>query len=296
VRHTQALASELRAFGEIFGVRAELRGSLRAEWTQTAFVVSELGTDREAAARRFNLVERVALALAPLSALTLRGAYGTGRRNPAFLELFGDGGRVRPNEDLLPERGHYADVGLALRGSRGPLRGALEANGFTSWVDDKIVWISNAQGLAVARNLGSSEVRGVELGGEASVGRLLRVVSAATLMQTEDDKGLQLPRQPKLRVYGRLESSLPLGRGMDRLTPFVTLNHVSTAFLDTTNTVLRQPQTHLGLGLVLALFQDQLALQGRVTDVLDRRGQDYLKFPLPGRAYYVSLAWHARGD
>jgi iron complex outermembrane receptor protein len=213
-------------------------------------------------------------------------------------ELFGDGGAQKSNPELDPERGRYADGGVVWSDSFGPVCIVFEGNGFLSRVDDKIVLVTTNQGQSKAENYGHADVRGVELGGDLSYLRTLRVVSAATFMETSgkttnspNEKARQLPRQPKLRAYARAEASAEFPRLVDRLTLFASVNHDSTAYYDKANESLRAPQTFLEVGSVLALYDGRVELSARVTDLLDTRGQDFLGFPLPGRAFFVMFSY-----
>ena len=49
---------------------------------------------------------------------------------------------------------------------------------------------------------------------------------------------------------------------------------------------LRPPLTKFGCGLLWALLEGRVELAARMADVFDARGQDYLRFPLPGRSLF----------
>jgi len=174
----------------------------------------------------------------------------------------------------------------------GPTCVVIEANGYASWVDDKIIWLINqAANTSRAANQGHAEVRGLELGGEASYLRALRLVGAATFMQTSTDvPGKQLPGQPKLRAHARLEGSLFFTRVVNRLSGFGSVDHMSTAFFDQANLLLRVPRTLVGFGASLSFWAERLEVAARVSDVFDVRGQDYLGFPLPGRSFALTAS------
>jgi iron complex outermembrane receptor protein len=289
-RHTQALAGELRLFGPLFGVRSELRGSVRGEWTQTSLETLQVGRAVKDDARAFSPVVRIATALSPLRYLTLRGSLGTGRRVPAISELFGDGATQKPNPRLVAERGRYIDAGLVITEAVGDVCLSTELNGFAQRIDDKILLVTTNQFESVAINQGRADIRGLELGLDVAYRARLRAVSAATLLDSENQLGLQLPRQPKLRLYGRIEGSWFPGPVVDRVTLFGTLDHVSTAYFDKANQSLRSPFSHVGFGASLALVDERLALSARVADVFDVRGQDFQRFPLPGRSFFFAIS------
>ena len=115
-----------------------------------------------------------ALAFRPWDWLTVRAAVARGVRPPTFLELFGDRGTAQGNPLLRPETSTQVDGGLRVRGEPHPLLGgALEASGFLLDTTDLIVFVPNAQRVAVPINLGATRVAGIEAHAE---GRLLRHV------------------------------------------------------------------------------------------------------------------------
>ncbi len=289
-RATEALAAELRVFGRVFGVRSELRGSARGEWSQSELQTLRISRASQEKQALFSGVYRLSAVVEPTAGLSVRSAIGTGRRIPSMVELFGDGGALRPNPDLVPEQGRYVDAGFVLSGAVDDLCASLEANGFLQHVDHKISYVSTNQFESEAINFGRADVRGVELGADAAYRRVLRLVGATTVMQTEADNARQLPRQPKLKLYGRAESSVFPRGAVDRLTFFGTVDHVSTAYFDKANQALRTPFTHVGLGAALAFWHERLEVSARVADLLDARGQDYLHFPLPGRFFALSVS------
>jgi iron complex outermembrane receptor protein len=289
-RDAEAVSGELRLFGRVFGLRGELRASARGEVSQTALSVLQVQTLAEVHHTIFSPVYRIAAALEPHAGLSLRGSVGTGKRVPSIHELFGDGGNFVPNPNLVPEQGRYADGGLVLSQAFGPTCLVIEANGFWSDVSDKIVILSSDGYHSVAENLGYAKAVGAELGSDFSYRDSLRVVGAATFMNTQATYGLQVPRQPKARAYGRVEGTLHFGGALDRATLFATTDYVSTAYFDPGNTALRHPYTHVGFGAAFGFLEERLELQARVSDVFDARGQDYQRLPLPGRSFGLLLS------
>jgi outer membrane cobalamin receptor len=165
----------------------------------------------------------------------------------------------------------------------------LEANGFWSSVDDKIVQTTNGN-QAVAMNVASAEVLGMELGAELSYRQNVRLVGAATFSDSESYpaegvlvEARQLTRLPKARAYARLEGSAFFSGVLHRATVFVTGDYVSTFFYAVSNDVPRPQLSKLGFGAALGFLNDRIELQARVADLLDARGQDFQRLPLPGR-------------
>ena len=286
-RGSVAGALELRLFGAPLGRPSELRASARLESTRVdADVIAQL-RPRHDQVERFVQAYRAALATEPLEGLKLRGSFGTGTRPPSAAELFGDGVSVRPNGLLRPERGLYADAGFVLDGAVGALHASAELTGFLQDVDDKIIFTSTNQFETIAENLGHARIRGLEAGLELALTSGSRLIATTTLLHTRGPFDRQLPLRPRLRAHGRIEQSLRLRRPWaERLTVFLELSHEGTAYYDLANEVLRPPLTKFGCGLLLALLEGRVELAARMADVFDARGQDYLRFPLPGRSLF----------
>ncbi len=104
-----------------------------------------------------------AVAFRPWDALTLRAAVARGVRPPTFLELFGDRGSTQGNPDLAPESSVQVDGGVRVQGGLpARIEGAVEVGGFLIDTRDFIVFVPNAQRVAVPINLGATRMAGLE--------------------------------------------------------------------------------------------------------------------------------------
>ncbi len=238
-------------------------------------------------------------------------------RAPTALELFGDRGFVVGNPDLEAETGESADLGLILAPAApaGPVdRVYLEAVGFASRSRDTIVLVPTAALVAAAQNLGGALVWGGELVASARAARTVTATANYTYMRSRQRdtlpsyQGKELPQRPRHRLYGRIDLA---GRFAGRLAAlWGDASLVSGNLLDPAN-LDRVPDRalvgagvmlELGAGLSAALDGKNLADQ-RVEDIpLDPPPRpdltsapaavsDFFGYPLPGRAFYLTLQW-----
>ena len=247
---------------------------------------------------------RVALA----TDVALKGSTGLYERRPTLIELFGDRGFVLGAPELLPERGQSSDAGLVWAPARalGPIDHVLvEADAFATRSRDTIAFVTYAGFVARAENIGRTQTYGTELVGSARLARMVTVTANYTRLASEQSSaeisyaGKPIPRDPGHLAYARVD-----------LAPRIA-GHVAAVWLD----AALQSQTTLdpaGLGLVagraLVGLGGRLALGGGLGVALDianlgdvrtsqvgmqPRGalEDVAGFPLPGRAFYLSLDW-----
>ncbi len=288
------LALEARLFGAVDAVRMELRPSARLALVGSR--LADLRADHlDAATESFAVAPtfRLAGAIEPVRGLTIAASAASATRVPNPVELFGDRGFLVGVASLAPERAETFDLGLALAGREGPVRGRAELRGFVTLASDLIRYRRNTLYQAVPENVASATLAGVELGATGELTRHVRLVTAWTLLGTWTDHGgreRRLPLRPWLTGYVRPEVRA-LGVGpLDVLAAFVDLEHVSESFWDPANTSALPERTRIGIGASVEVWGGRLRVDAVVRDVLDRRGFDLLGFPLPGRTLSVDLA------
>lgn len=236
---------------------------------------------------------------------TLKANAGRAFRPPDPTELFGNRGVLVGRADLRPERGTSADVGVR-RTSRW---GSAELGGFWTRAVDRIVYVQNAQQVAVATNLGSSTVIGAEGALTVSGVPWLDLQTNATLQRSRNHSdiplhdGRPLPRQPWLQL--------------DQRTAFVggawrvghTFAFTSAMSTDEAGLARQAPRPihglfarftgRDGLGLELDVLNalDTHVLQ-TPANPLDPRGPraptaitDFVGYPLPGRTILLTVRY-----
>jgi len=241
--------------------------------------------------------------------VTLLGNVGRYARVPTLAELFGNRGVIVGNPDLRPETARNADVGVrATPPAAGPFTdAALEYAWFDQAIDDLILLVQNSQRIVRPENVTSAAVRGHEVSARMRVGRHLGVTANYTRQDTEDTgdvrplRGKRLPGRPADEAYVRVDLDwsrtrpLPLGRAAARLWPArlsYEANVIAGNFLDRANVrrVDRRILHDVALSVDLPVSTLRLTLEGK--NLGDDRTRDVLGFPLPGRSFFVTLAWN----
>ena len=293
-RDVGTFALEGRFFGRVEGVRMELRPSARLGVVSAR--LSEIRPERVGESNESLTLTptfRLGGVLEPVRGLAISASAASATRAPSAIELFGDRGFLLGDTSLRPESAQTFDLGLALRGRGGELRGRAELRGFLTLASDLIRYRRNNQFQAVPENIASATLAGGELGVRGNLTRHFVLTGALTLLGTWTDQLGQerrLPLRPWLTANVRPElRAFDLGP-LDILSVWMELRHVSESFWDPANTSALAARTRIGLGASLHLWARRLRVDVTVRDVFDQRGTDLLGFPLPGRSLGVSLS------
>jgi iron complex outermembrane receptor protein len=249
--------------------------------------------------------------------LAVKASAGRYFRAPTLVELFGDRGYLVGDPSLSPETGVSADLGLSY--ASGPPRGALdrvyaELAAFGSRPHDAIAFVPSAGRVAVAKNLGDADIWGAEA--ELSV-RLWRAVTATasyTYLASRQRSATpafdakRLPGRPLHQAFARVDAAR---RVLGRLVvAWADVDLSSGNFLDAANLNQVPARRLVGCGLKLepvaglvVAAEVKNLFHARVEDValdpaprpdlarVPRAIADYLGYPLPGRALYLSMDW-----
>ncbi|MBX3250372.1 MAG: TonB-dependent receptor [Myxococcales bacterium] len=289
-RNTTALTAELRLHGELRGVGLELRPSARVEHSRTVAHADRHGQEQRLDADFLRPTFRVGATVQPLAWLALVGSVATGTRLPSILELFGDRGALVANPRLEPERGRSLDGGVLVRTSGRHARLAAEARYFHLAIDDLIRYRATSQYTAIAENVVSGTVHGVEAGWNLEAFGHVVLHGALTYLRARGPHDTELNWRP--RVESQIGAELRTGRVafFRDLALVTTWTHRAPFFHDPANLV-RMPGRHwLGLGARADLPRGfQLLFFAR--DLTDASGQDFLGQPLPGRRYALTLRY-----
>lgn len=299
--------------------------SLRVDWLRTVPVVDRNRPGAETESTRDDLVAspRLSARVRLAESVALKGSIGRYMRAPTLLELFGDRGFTVGNPALRTETGVSGDVGavLALLGTSGSEsslahldRVYVEAALFARRAHDTIVFVSSGGPAATALNLGESRAYGVEGGGSVRVARTVTLRGNYTYLVARqrsplvsyDDK--ELPQRPRHQIYGRVDIE---GRALDRaFAVWGDVSYSAVSYLDAAELTPIPARTLMGAGLRGAIAGD-LLLAFEVKNLADARIEsvnleppprpdltttpraisDFAGYPLPGRAFYLTLAW-----
>lgn len=232
----------------------------------------------------------------------LRGAAGTGFKEPTFFENYATGFTVG-NPALQPERSRSWEIGLERRLSFASA--ALSATWFDQRFRNLIQYTSSpAPGQPNYVNIGAATAKGLEL--EASVGRADGVTVAASWVHLSTEvvdagfgtdplfqAGKSLIRRPQERVNASVAA--PFGT---RLRAGADVRWVGERddldfVADFNGARVTLPSYTLAAAFadvrVTAGGERELHLRARVENLLDRRYGEVVNFPSPGRSLSVAL-------
>lgn len=282
-------------------------GALRVD----AGAGGEFIVDRSAgaASERWIPSPRVGLKLRvhPLAELRANGAWL--QRAPTLSELYGDRATLTGNPALRTERAWSGDFGAVFRLiSRGfSLR--VEAAGFARSVDDIIVLRQTDRALYRPINRDAARVLGVETQCRFAWRDALRVTLAYAFVDARITAGLEgtsdkrLPGVSPHDLYARVEGGLTWLRGsldlsvMDA-TPLDDANGTTVparALVGASITIEPPFARGLSISAVVSNLLDARVADRRLSNPLGDRTsspaplQDWLGFPLPGRAIFVMV-------
>ncbi|ATB28855.1 TonB-dependent receptor plug domain-containing protein [Melittangium boletus] len=219
--------------------------------------------------------------------LELRANVGRAHRAPSFLELYVRQGTLLPNANLRPERALYADAALVHRSDAS----FASVGGFASLYEDLISYEAYPPGAARPYNFARARVVGLEAEGEWRPHPFLSGAFSYTLMVSSDLQRdgrfylRELPYRPRHKVSARV-----LG-GPRWLTGRVELAAQSAHALTRDGALVLPGRAFVHTGLSSTFgTRTELTVAAEVRNLFDARAEDFVGYPLPGRAVYLSVA------
>ncbi len=227
--------------------------------------------------------------------LSLKGNVGTFFRPPTFQELFGSDGFSIGNPALDAEEGTNRDIGFIWSRARLGLLSdvALEYSFFRNDVDDVIVLLPSGARIPRPQNVGESRVTGNEVRVLGTAPKGFRLDATYTHQNAEnrsdivDEKGKDLPSLPDDELHVRLAWQRPAW------SIAYDLSYRSEVYLDRfQSAVARVPgyTTH-DVSLDFAFRPSGFHARIEASNLTDEQHEDVLGFPVPGRAFYVTLSY-----
>ncbi|MEE2962414.1 MAG: TonB-dependent receptor [Myxococcota bacterium] len=240
---------------------------------------------------------RLGALFTPLQSLGLKLNLSHGLRNPSLFELYGNTGGVLGNPTLRPEEGLNLDFGAEtdhLLGTNTHLK--TSAFLFARWVHDLIQFTQNAQNVAIAKNIESAQIYGLEGAITLDTLNLLRFQTALTILQTKNTTPIQfqqnrkLPQRPGFTNFSRIEIYHHFQKPIQEVSINTEIEYFHHSFLDYANLVKKPGRTWLAVN-AHAHFADDWDLGFQLRNILDNQNQDLVGFPLPGRNFMVTLRY-----
>lgn len=250
---------------------------------------------------------RVGVSLDAGRGILIRGGLGRFARLPAFVEMHGRGGVQIGNPALAAERGTAWDLGASARmpgRSHGPLRCRVEAAYFESRTEEAIVWLQNSQRTSRPENLERTRVRGAELLARAAYSArsvpswahpAIDVTASGTLQEARDAGPSASYRGKSLPYLPNAKGSIQTGIALSRLRLEHALDYESGFYRDRYNSQARRRGDRFlqEARVVFSMKRESLELLLGARNIADVRTQDVEGFPLPGRSFFLELAYSA---
>ncbi|HTJ42002.1 MAG TPA: TonB-dependent receptor [Kofleriaceae bacterium] len=251
----------------------------------------------------------------------IKASAGWYARMPTVVELYGDRGFVVGTPDLRPETGPSADLGLvwapdgAVDDEGDFDRVMIEAAGFVARPRDAIAFVATGGLVARPLNLGDADVRGGELAVTWRLAKLFTFAGNYTFADATQRStqmsydGKRIPGRPVHELYARGD----LARTIDHhlAVVFADVAYTAGSFLDQSNLDEIPPRALIGAGVKVELGGgvlvgvegknlgdlrvEQVALRPPPSPDLTsvpRAIADFGGYPLPGRAFYLTLEWN----
>ena len=226
-------------------------------------------------------------------------------RGPTLLEGFGDGALVRDNPGLRPERLLHREVGSQWRKSE--LHRLVRALAFRSAIfqsdsRDRIVLLPSVGQTLRAQNISDTQIRGFEVGGEATLDRYTMTLGYAHLIPRDQSiagRIRQIPGVPTDVATGSLTLNL---------TPCTlrwATRYQSQVWRDSENAIavpgylihdatIDTQYSRFALGVAVYNVANRQKSEIRAVETKANRGYtsygDYAGMPLPGRQLRLSLS------
>lgn len=228
-----------------------------------------------------------------VDALAAKANVGRGFRAPSFGELYLEQGLISPNPNLAPETSNFVDAGLVWR-SKGLFASAA---GFFTLYENLILYELFAPLRAKPLNFGRAWVYGAELEAVAARGPFELTAGytyavSENLLDIPRYLGKSLPYHPRHRFNARLSAI------WGRLSGFVATDAQSELFLNRTNTDALPGRARFDVGTTVVIDKSAgVSATAEVKNVFNALDEDFYGYPLPGRAFFVTLrAGFSRDD
>lgn len=244
---------------------------------------------------------RVGSSYALSDSLSLLSNLSRTVRLPTLGELYGTGPSVDGNPALTTEHSLNLDVGVRGQWSLGPGSIALDAFGFSRWSSDLVRYQRTSLNAFSPYNVGRARITGLE---SALATRWFGHWESETSLTLMDPKettpsGRDTTPNDVLPLSSRMVLSQWLGFfsawsaiGAQRVGVGARYFYTSSRYADPAGLVVLPEQSLWDAEFSVHWAKPELIARLAVDNLLDRRAQDLIGMPLPGRSFSAALeAW-----
>ncbi len=225
---------------------------------------------------------------------SLKGNLGLASRPPSFSEMYVVQGTLLPNANLQPERAFTWDAGAKWANTLA----SISATGFYSLYSNLISYEYYPPNLARPYNFSAALAAGLEIEGEVHPFEWLQASASYTWTHTQnlrDDPRYYLkplPFRPEHRLHARISGG-----------PWFLQGHAEVLFqtqqfTNRTGTLFVPTRAMVNLGVTVTPWKNpRVSLSAELKNLLNVQTYDYDGYPLPPRAFFVTLgfSWSPTG-
>jgi vitamin B12 transporter len=263
--------------------------ALQDEWLLWAGRLSLVPAVRVDQAGPYSAVSpKLGASLALPLGFSLRANAGYGFRPPSFSELYLPTGTLGTNPNLQAERSFSVD-GAVLYANRWA---SASVAGFWTRYQNLIIYEYYPPSFAKPQNVSAADAWGMEAEARLRPWPWLEASGAYTLQWTEDVRdvppyfGNPLPYRPRQLGTARLAA------GPEWLSAHLQVVGRSLVTVNRAATLTLPGHVFVGAGLDAVVWSrgPRLTASLQVNNLFNVQGQDLDGYPLPGRAFFVTLA------
>lgn len=208
----------------------------------------------------------------------LSGRYGTGFRAPSFNDLYFPDAYTPGNPDLQPEESKNRELMLD-----GVTKMVIwRVTGYRNDIEQMIQWAPDSSGLWHPENVGQARIDGLELEAEFDTAQISHRLSADFKDPQDTVRDKQLQRIAKRNAKWIAQTNIQQWEGS------LSWIYQGERYDDAANTVVLGGYSVWDMGLGYSLTQ-QLKLQGRLANMLDKQYETAVGYPAAGRSFYMTV-------
>ncbi|MFC1670402.1 TonB-dependent receptor [Spirochaetota bacterium] len=242
------------------------------------------------------LSPQVGLKYCPFKWINLKTNLARYVREPSLFELYGDRGFFLDNPELKEERGINFDVGFEINIERKKkILRRISFNGayFLSNVDDIITYVYDSRGVGRAVNISKSEIMGIESGFVVDIMKYISFSfnytwqNAVNKSEIDAFNGKKLPGKFDHSLYGKIEGKYRWFK------LYLETSYDNGMFYDTANLYSANNRLDFNIGVSAKLWDLTLTFEAK--NIGNSQYEDFHRYPLPGRSFYVTLKYNYLG-
>ena len=220
------------------------------------------------------------------------------RRIPDFLELFGERGSVIGNLSLKPERSVNMDAGFIYDIQRKNSKFTTSIAYFQKNITDMILFVPNSQFTLRPENIDSASIKGVEFTQNLTLFERWKFESNYTYQKAINTsavrylKGKYLPLRPLHEWHGSISYRF------DKFELGLENIFIGAVFKDRANEYQNYQEARWLHNIFFTYYfkrsteedNRELLISFEVKNITDKRAEDIIGYPLPGRIWYGTIS------